>query len=56
VKTSLTLDQVDLQVDAIFVFNAVAQEKMNQKGRLYCAFIGLQKAFDSVYLKLCNQC
>ena len=37
-------------VDAIFVLNAVIQKILNEKGRLYCAFIDLKKAFDSIYL------
>ena len=37
-------------VDAIFVLNAVVQKILNEKGRLYCAFIDLKKAFDSIYL------
>ncbi|XP_053405087.1 uncharacterized protein LOC128558872 [Mercenaria mercenaria] len=37
-------------VDAIFVLNAVVQRILSDKGRLYCAFIDLKKAFDSIYL------
>jgi len=37
-------------VDAIFVLNAVIQKILTEKGRLYCAFVDLKKAFDSVYL------
>ena len=36
--------------DAIFVLNAIIQKILNKKGRLFCAFIDLKKAFDSVYL------
>lgn len=36
--------------DAIFVLNAIIQKILNEKGRLFCAFIDLKKAFDSVYL------
>ena len=36
--------------DAIFVLNAIIQKMLNEKGRLFCAFIDLKKAFDSVYL------
>jgi len=37
-------------VDAVFVLNATVQKILNDNGRLYCAFIDLKKAFDSVYL------
>ena len=36
--------------DAIFLLQSLIQKVLNQKGRLYCAFVDLQKAFDSVYL------
>ena len=36
--------------DAIFVLHAVVQKVLNEKGRLFCAFVDFQKAFDSVYL------
>ena len=36
--------------DACFVLNAIIQKILNEKGRLYCAFIDFRKAFDSVYL------
>ena len=36
--------------DACFVLNAIIQKILNEKGRLYCAFIDFKKAFDSVYL------
>ena len=36
--------------DAIFVLNATIQKVLNEKGRLFCAFIDLKKAFDSIYL------
>ena len=36
--------------DAIFVLNAFIQKILNEKGRLFCAFIDLKRAFDSVYL------
>ena len=35
-------------VDAIFILNAVVDKALNDKGRLYCGFIDLTKAFDSV--------
>ena len=37
-------------VDAILVLNAVIQKILNEKKRLYCAFIDLKKAFDSINL------
>ena len=37
-------------MDAIFVLNAVIQNILSSKVKLYCAFIDLKKAFDSVYL------
>lgn len=36
--------------DAIFVLNAIIQKILKEKGRLFCAFVDLKKAFDSVYL------
>ena len=36
-------------VDAIFVLHSIIQSKIQEKGKLYCAFIDLKKAFDSVY-------
>ena len=36
--------------DAIFVLNAIIQKILNEKGRLFCAFIDLNKAFDNAYL------
>lgn len=36
--------------DASFVFNAVIHKLLNEKKRLYCAFIDMRRAFDSVYL------
>ena len=36
--------------DAIFVLNSIIQKVLKEKGRLFCAFIDLKKAFDSVYL------
>ena len=36
--------------DAIFVLNANIQKILNDEGRLFCAFIDLKMAFDSVYL------
>ena len=36
--------------DAIFVLNAIIKKILNEKGRLFCAFIDLKRAFDSVYL------
>ena len=35
-------------VDAIFILNAVINRVLNNKGRLYCAFIDLKSAFDKV--------
>ena len=39
-----------LDDDICFVLNAIIQKILNEKGRLYCAFIDFRKAFDSVYL------
>ena len=36
--------------DAIFDLNATIQKVLNEKGRLFCAFIDLKKAFDSICL------
>ena len=36
--------------DAIFVLHAAVQKVLNEKGRLFCAFVDFRKAFDSVYL------
>ena len=36
--------------DAIFVLNGIIQKILNEKGRLFCAFVDLKKAFDSIYL------
>ena len=36
-------------VDAIFILNAVISKIINEKGRLYCAFIDLKMAFDNIY-------
>jgi hypothetical protein len=36
-------------VDAVFVLNTLVEYVLSQKSRLYCAFIDLKKAFDSVY-------
>ena len=38
------------KTDAIFVLNAMIQKILNEKGGLFCAFIDLKNAFDSVYL------
>ena len=35
--------------DAIFILQNLIQKRLNNKKRLYCAFIDLQRAFDSVY-------
>ena len=35
--------------DAIFVLNSIIQHYLNHNKRLYCAFIDMRKAFDSVY-------
>ena len=37
-------------VDASFVLNAIIQKYLSEKKRLYCAFVDLKKAFDSMYL------
>ena len=37
-------------VDAIFILNAVISKIINEKGRLYCAFIDLKMAFDNIYI------
>lgn len=36
--------------DAIFVLNAIINKILSDKQRLYCAFIDMRRAFDSVYL------
>ena len=36
--------------DAVFVLHAFVQKVLTEKGRLFCAFIDLKKAFDSVPL------
>ena len=36
--------------DAIFILNALIQKVLNGKERLYCCFIDVKRAFDSVYL------
>ena len=36
-------------VDALFVLTSVVQNYLNNNKRLYCAFVDLKKAFDSVY-------
>ena len=36
-------------VDALFVLKNLNQHVLFSKGRLYCAFIDLKKAFDSIY-------
>ncbi len=35
-------------VDAIFVLSSLIEKTLNDKNRLYCAFVDLRKAFDSV--------
>ena len=35
--------------DAVFVLHSLIQYVLNRKTRLYCAFVDLKKAFDSVY-------
>ncbi len=35
-------------VDAIFVLHSLIEKTINAKNRLYCAFVDLKKAFDSV--------
>lgn len=37
-------------VDAIFSLHCVAQHFINNNKRLYCAFVDMRKAFDSVYI------
>ena len=37
------------RVDAIFILQNLIQHVLNKNGRLYCAFVDLRKAFDSVY-------
>ena len=37
-------------IHAVFVLNAIVQKILNEKGRLFCAFVDLKRAFDSVYL------
>ena len=36
-------------INAIFILQNLIQKRLNNKKRLYCAFIDLQRAFDSVY-------
>ena len=36
-------------VDAIFILNSLIERHLNNKKRLYCAFIDFKRAFDSVY-------
>ena len=36
-------------VDAIFILNSFIEKHLNSKKRLYCAFIDLKRAFDTVY-------
>ena len=36
-------------VDAIYILQSIVQHVLNHKNRLYCAFVDLRKAFDSVY-------
>ena len=33
----------------LYSFYKIIQKRLNNKKRLYCAFIDLQRAFDSVY-------
>ena len=35
-------------VDAIFVLNSIISQTLNNKKRLYCAFVDFQTAFDSI--------
>lgn len=35
--------------DAIFVLHTLIQKVLNDRKRLYCAFVDLKKAFDSIY-------
>ena len=36
-------------LDAIFVLMSIVQKYMNENKRLYCVFVDLKKAFDSIY-------
>ena len=36
-------------VDAIFILTSLIERHLQNKKRLYCAFIDLKRAFDSVY-------
>ena len=36
-------------MDAIFILNSFIEKHLNSKKRLYCAFIDLKRAFDTVY-------
>ena len=36
-------------IDAIFILQNLIQKRLKNKKRLYCAYIVLQRAFDSVY-------
>ena len=36
-------------VDAIFVLNAIINKMLNERRRLYCAFVDLKTAFDHIY-------
>ena len=35
-------------IDAIFILKGIVDSVINSKGRLYCAFIDLKRAFDSI--------
>ena len=35
-------------IDAIFILKGIVDSVLNSKGRLYCAFIDLKRAFDSI--------
>ena len=50
-----------MSIDAIFILKYIIDKKLNNKKKLYCAFLDLKKAFDSVsrtslWLKLINKC
>ena len=36
-------------VDAIFILQSLIDKKIKNKKKLYCAFVDLKRAFDSVY-------
>ena len=50
VMRSSVSERVALLLTQIFVLNAVIQNILNEKKRLYCAVIDMKKAFDSINL------